>query len=181
VSKYVPDGRLWVGDEATRDRVLDALDGARLFHFSGHGRLPGGAPWDHHLELAREQRLGLEDLLVAQPVVGVVVLSGCETGARGTLSRFSSVGLADGFLALGARTVVATDTRIKDEDALRIVTAFYEAGGLDRPAEALRTVVRAERKAGGFGGSAGRLRAEGESEQEGDLDAYRAFRVIGLR
>ncbi len=104
------------------------------------------------------------------------MLSGCETGARCTLSRFASVGLADGFLALGACTVVATDTRIKDEDAVRIVNAFYEVSGL----EALRTVVRAERQAGGFKGSAETFRAEGESEQDKDLAAYRAFRVIGF-
>jgi len=59
--------------------VLSFVIIAAVFHFAGHGALRAGDPWSAHLRLARGETLGVEDVLVARPRVGLVVLNGCAT------------------------------------------------------------------------------------------------------
>ncbi|MGF1468645.1 MAG: CHAT domain-containing protein [Sandaracinaceae bacterium] len=151
--------RLWVGAAVDRARLLGELDGARLFHFAGHGELSSRYPWDAHLRLQGTETLSLEDVLTVRPRLALAVLSGCETGdlAEGT----DTLGLASAFVAAGARTVVAADGDLDDAGARRFVAAFYDAGGLEEPAAAYRRVALAQRAAG--------------------IDDYASFRVLGLR
>ena len=137
-----------IGPEATRERVLGALDGAAVFHFAGHGVLEPAQPWDAHLKLAGGEALSLTDIFVARPRLGVVVLSGCETGRTIALGRRERIGLADAFLAAGARAVLATRIPIRDDRAQSFIEDFYAAGGRDHPAAALRTAIRRAREAG---------------------------------
>ncbi len=135
------------GDAATRVATLAGLDGARAFHFAGHGDLHGASPWDAHLRLAGEDRLALEDLLVTRPRVGVVVLSGCRTGARVRTGQ-ERVGLPEAFLLSGARAVLATVRDVKDGEVISIVDRFVTASGFEQPAEAWRRTVAASEAAG---------------------------------
>ena len=136
------------GEDAERKTVLDTMQDSRLFHFAGHGVIRLSDPWDAHLNLAGDDRLTLEDLLVERPHIGAAVLNGCETGRGGSLSRREVVGLAEGFLVLGARWVLASAKRIRDDRALAFVRAFYRAGGAARPAEAFRQVALDQIKTG---------------------------------
>jgi hypothetical protein len=131
-----------VGRSATRGRVLSGLAGTKLFHFSGHGVLEPSRPWDAHLVLASGETLSLEDLLVARPQVGLVVLSGCSTGARSELSRSERIGLPEAFSFGGARAVLATTGEIDDRAASSFVRRFYEAGGEGNAIEAWRIAAR---------------------------------------
>ncbi len=159
--KLGPGGTVLKGDAAARAPLVAALDGASVFHFSGHGVLAPSSPWDAHLRLASGDRLRLEDVLVTRPKAELVFLNGCETGAREELSRTHSLGLADGFLVVGSRTVVATDRRVLDQEALAMAQAFYEHGGSATPAEAFRRTVLEARKQG--------------------LMAWKDYRLFGLR
>lgn len=141
-ARQIP-GRRLTGDAAHRSAVLEAIDGARLFHFAGHGVLRPDAPWDAHLRLARQTRLNLGDVLTARPAVGVVVLNGCSTGAQLDLGGEERIGLPTGFLLAGARFVLATRVDIPDTAARRFIDRFYAAGGADAPARAFRDAVRA--------------------------------------
>lgn len=151
---------LLVREEATLSRVLSELDGRRIFHFSGHGRLEGEAPWDARLELATGQVLDFETLMVKRPLVGIVVLSGCDTG-RTTAAPSDGVGLAEAFLSTGARAVLATTATVGDADARRFIERFYRFDGADRPAKAFRAAAL-------------------ESMKKRD-PSWRAFRVVGRR
>lgn len=131
------NGELLEGDAATLDAVTSRWTSRPLIHFAGHGRLSAGAPWEARLDLARGQTLDFEFLLARRPSPGLVVLSGCETGRP-----LDGIGLAEGFLAAGARHVLATTVEVKDENARRFVERFYRLGGLDNPAEAFRLAVK---------------------------------------
>jgi len=149
--------RARVGPSATREALVGA--DARWLHFAGHGVLHTEDPWAAHLKLAGGARLTLTDVLATRPKLGVVVLSGCETGAVRRLAANEVVGLPEAFLAAGAHAVVASDEVLGDAAALRFVRAFYaERGG---PSERLRATIA-------------KLRAEGD-------DAWRPWRVIGRR
>jgi len=145
-------GRLLSGGDASRAAVTDALDGARLFHFAGHGVLDDADPWQAHLALA-DGRLTVADVLTARPRLGLVVLDGCET--RGTFG----LGMPEAFLAAGARSVLTADRVLDDASARRFVRRFYVHGGAARPGEALRRTIR-------------------DGILEGD-DTWTAFRLAG--
>jgi tetratricopeptide (TPR) repeat protein len=148
VAARLTGARLLTGAEATRGRVLELARDARLFHFAGHGVLDPDQPWDAHLRLAGDERLSLADVLVARPRLGVVVLSGCDTGRAAALSRVESVGLPAAFLVAGARAVVATEREVPDDQARRFIERFYAAGGAETPGTAFRQAVAETRAAG---------------------------------
>ncbi|MGF1466590.1 MAG: CHAT domain-containing protein [Sandaracinaceae bacterium] len=156
--RLAPHVDLLVGHEATRERVVPLLDDRSLLHVSGHGLMTASEPWDAHLQLADDGRLGLEELLVLRPRVGRVVLSGCRTGTVGTTG--AAAGLAEAFLLAGARSVVASLGDADDEEAARFMDRFYDAGGAEHPAEAFRLAALAEL-------------ADGEH-------GHQLFRILGL-
>ncbi|PZR15419.1 MAG: hypothetical protein DI536_08180 [Archangium gephyra] len=131
------NGELLEGDAATLDAITARWSSRPLLHFAGHGRVSAGAPWEARLDLAKGQSLDFELLLARRPSPGLVVLSGCETGRP-----LDGIGLAEGFLAAGARHVLATTVEVKDEDARRFVERFYRLGGLEAPTEAFRLAVK---------------------------------------
>jgi len=150
---------LLLGDKVTREARLGGLAGARRFHFAGHGALRPGDPWDAHLALAGGERLTLEDVLLARPRVGLVVLSGCRTGAATDLGG-ERVGLPEAFLAAGARAVLATRRDIGEAEARRFIDRFYASANIEEdPGAAFTAAVRASIRAGD--------------------DVWRAFRLWG--
>ncbi len=146
-----------VGLEAGRSAVLERLDGAAWLHFSGHGALRTGHPWDAHLRLAGGQALTLVDILTERPRLSLAVLAGCGTAATQQLAPGEHIGLAEAFLVAGARSVLATDYEVEDAAAARFVRRFYRNGGPDRPALALRSAIAESRLAGDDGWQAWRL------------------------
>lgn len=149
------------GADASRSAVVRSLGAASLFHFSGHGELSPASPWQARLRLADGERLTLEDVLVTRPRAKLVVLNGCETGVEMKLSRTFALGMPEAFLVAGARSILATDAPVRDEDALEFVNLFYEHGGYEEPAEALRRASLAA--------------------MARDLDVWKHYRVIGQR
>ena len=148
VAALLPGASLLLGQQATRSELLAALPGASLLHFAGHGKLRADSPWEAHLSLAAADRLTLADLLVSRPEVGLVVLNGCETGRRLTLSRHETIGLPEAFLAAGARSVVASDRPLRDDEASEFVRRFYLRGGVHKPGAALRATALDFRRRG---------------------------------
>lgn len=140
--------RVLNGAAVDREAALTTLRKAAVVHFAGHGVLVPEAPWDAHLRLARGERLSLEDVLMARLTPRLVVLSSCEAGATAPLASTIGLSLADGFVAAGAGSVLAAEHPLPDAAALGLMERFYAAGGLERPAEALRRAALAARAAG---------------------------------
>lgn len=147
-------------EEATLERVLQKLDGRRLVHFAGHGWLAHDVPWKTGLRLAGGDFLDLETLLVKRPQAAVVVLSGCDTAAQ-TEAPADGVGLAEAFLAAGARAVVASIRPVKDDQTRIFIQSFYRHGGDKQPAAAYRAAAR--------------------EMLANKQDGWRGFKVVGRR
>jgi CHAT domain-containing protein/tetratricopeptide (TPR) repeat protein len=143
----VAPGQYFRGSEATTARTKD-WGAAALVHLSCHGLA------DERLGALSRLMLA-DDLLLAHDVVyrrpalaegALVVLSGCETGARDWRAVDEAMGLMSAFLMRGAGLVLATQWSVEDASAAELVVTFVSellVGGA-APAEALR---RAQRRA----------------------------------
>ena len=116
------------GSRATAPAVRQALRGARLFHFAGHGHVAGPGGWDSGLRLAGGT-LSPGDILALEAVPPLVVLSGCDTGRGAAGHQGAGISLAQAFLAAGARVVVATSRPVSDRLARALGQALYKGVG----------------------------------------------------
>ncbi len=143
VAKLYSSSRVLVGEQATREQILDEMPGSDIVHLAAHvvvdPRNPLGS-WVATADLGREP-LRASDL-DAGTVAGVelVFLSACDTApgfADG--DREGAAGLARALLASGVPSVVATLWPVKDEAARRLATVFHSRLLEGRPpSEALR-------------------------------------------
>jgi CHAT domain-containing protein len=127
------------GKEATKKRLLAALENSEIFHFAGHAVFNARQPDESYFLLApggEETDAGVLFLneIAAQNLsrLRLVVLSACTTvGPLGTRTG-SAAGLARPFLDAGAEAVVATLWDVEDQDAARLLPEFhrrYRASG----------------------------------------------------
>jgi CHAT domain-containing protein/tetratricopeptide (TPR) repeat protein len=125
------------GAGATEKAVTSAVAGRRFLHLAAHGfvderygnlfgalavALPPGreAPGDDgFLELHEVYQLPLKDCELA-------VLSACETNVGPQRPLEAGVTLAGGFLAAGARRVVASHWSVEDRSTAELMAAFFE-------------------------------------------------------
>jgi len=130
--------QLWLGAEATLQRLRDAAPAADLIHLACHAEHRADNPLFSALHLAdgplhAEQ---VEALPLRDPIV---VLSACESGRAGPRGRDEQVGLVGAFLLAGAVRVVASHWPVADQSTAVLMGQLVPrlAGG-DGPAEALR-------------------------------------------
>jgi tetratricopeptide (TPR) repeat protein len=126
-----------IGTAATRRAVGEALPGAGVLHYAGHGLFGGEDGFESSLPLAEGGRLTIGDVLALSPAPRKIVLSGCE--AAKSEGESEGLGLAQAFLAAGAYEVVAPVRPVSDTLAERVSIALYEdTNGKDSLARALR-------------------------------------------
>jgi hypothetical protein len=153
LSRYFPPGPVnhqFVGELATRDRVLAELGSHDWIHLACHaGPLhadqPGSAQLAHGFALW-DSDLTIADLAARQPdrLGGLAFLSACQTASAGPEHRDEALHLGAAMQFLGYSDVVATMWSIADSPAPRVADLFYEdlaARGGDHAAHALRQSV----------------------------------------
>lgn len=122
-----------VGFAANRDAILDgALSGHRRVHFATHGVLDGRYPELSALTLSSYDPSGgtidgflrLGDIYRLQLDAELVVLSACESALGRSVRGEGLIGLARGFLFAGARHVVASLWRVRDDTTARLMARF---------------------------------------------------------
>jgi hypothetical protein len=132
-----PDCHPLVAAAATVEATLRALDGAPLAHLAAHGH--------HDRENVLFSRLDLADgPLMAYDVQRLsqaprhVVLSACDVGRTVVRPGDEILGFTAALLHLGTATVISSVSRVDDETALALMTAYHRAlSAGSRPAEAL--------------------------------------------
>ncbi len=132
-----PDCHPLVAAAATVDATLRALDGAPLAHLAAHGH--------HDRENVLFSRLDLADgPLMAYDIQRLsraprhVVLSACDVGRTVVRPGDEILGFTAALLHLGTATVISSVSRVDDETALSLMTAYHRALSAGcRPAEAL--------------------------------------------
>ncbi|HEY5397618.1 MAG TPA: CHAT domain-containing protein [Trebonia sp.] len=114
-----------------------ALDGAPLAHLAAHGHHDRENVLFSRLDLADGPLMAYDVQRLPQPPRHVV-LSACDVGRTVVRPGDEILGFTAALLHLGTATVISSVSRVDDETALAIMTAYHRAlsAGL-RPAEAL--------------------------------------------
>lgn len=126
--------------ESTRERLLEAVAGARWVHLATHGKLDFTNRLASEVTLSGGTALRVFDFLAVASGVDGVFFSACDTSVAG-FSEIAHVG--------GARVAVSTPWPIWDRRAERMVSAFYAALGanqaqwVERSARAMLAARRA--------------------------------------
>jgi len=115
-----------LGDDVTRERVMDALQNCALLHFAGHGQLSTADGFATGLDLAGTDVLRAGDLLGQACAVRLAVLSGCDTGASELRPGDEAVGFIRGLLLSGVRSVVASQWRVNDASTADLLCGFHQ-------------------------------------------------------
>lgn len=137
IAALYPGCRAMAGAAATVDATLRALDGAPLAHLAAHGY--------HDRENVLFSRLDLADgPLMAYDIERLsapprqVVLSACDVGRTIVRPGDEILGFTAALLHMGTPTVISSVSRVDDDTALGVMTAYHRALSAGaRPAEAL--------------------------------------------
>ena len=129
-------------EAATLDALRANLPAADVLHWASHGHFRPDNP------LFSRLRLGDGWLTVREaetlPLAGrLVTLSACETGLSRIAPGQEITGLARGFFAAGARSLVLSLWTVDDAAAVALMTVFYQSLRAGQtPAAALRVAQR---------------------------------------
>ena len=121
-----------LGQQATKDAVLQAMNSVALIHIAAHGdvergeialapsfRIPNRIPQDEHFLLKTT------DISKVQLRAKLVVLS-CDHSACGPTKAEGAVGIARAFLGSGARSVLVALWALHDEATEQLMSHFYD-------------------------------------------------------
>ena len=144
IARFYPGCRPLLAGTATVSAALRGLDGAPLAHLAAHGH--------HDQENFLFSRVDLADgPLMAYDIQQLtaaprhVVLSSCDVGRTVVRPGEEILGFTAALLYIGTATVTSSVTRVGDDDAVGMMTAYHRllAAGT-RPAEALAEATAAE-------------------------------------
>ncbi|MBU0495146.1 MAG: CHAT domain-containing protein [Chloroflexi bacterium] len=125
VADILGGARLFVEDEATEARLREHGPACGLLHLATHGAFRSDNPFFSWLRLAGDTRLTVRDVYgLRLPHTSLVTLSACETGL-GDLRGGDVLGLSQGFMAAGARSLLLSLWAVDDASTAQLMTAFY--------------------------------------------------------
>jgi CHAT domain-containing protein/tetratricopeptide (TPR) repeat protein len=139
IAALFPSGKVTplIGVAATEKAVLAALPGKRIIHLAVHGFADNrfgnrfGAlalmPPSADREKAEDGFLSLHELYnLRLPDCDLAVLSACQTNVGPQEPLEGGVTLAGGFLAAGARRVLASHWSVSDQSTADLMEAFFQ-------------------------------------------------------
>jgi tetratricopeptide (TPR) repeat protein len=126
IAALLPGSRVLTGPSATVDGALAALDGAPLAHLAAHGHHQPENVLFSSLDLA-DGPLMAYDLQALRTPPRQVVLSACEVGRADVRAGEEVFGFTAALLHAGTPTVVASVSRVPDDAALEVMTAYHRA------------------------------------------------------
>jgi CHAT domain-containing protein/Tfp pilus assembly protein PilF len=151
IAELVPDSERLVatGFAASKDDIVnDVLAEYRFVHLATHGLINATHPSLSTLVFSLVDASGspqngylrLHDIYDLELTADLVVLSACETGLGREIRGEGLIGLTQGFMYAGAKSVIASLWQVSDQATAELMTRFYkyllEEG--QTPAAALR-------------------------------------------
>jgi CHAT domain-containing protein len=124
ISELLPNSMLFVGSEATCERLRTIGPESRSIHIAAHCYFRRDNPLLSSLRLG-DCSLRLCDLYNLRMPVELLALSGCGTGLNVILEGDELVGLARGLLYAGVRTLLLTQWDVHDASTARFMQDFY--------------------------------------------------------
>jgi CHAT domain-containing protein len=144
---------LYLDEAASLANLQLAARSAEILHLATHGLFRPDNPFFSMLKLA-DGWIDVQALYQLPLVAKLVVLSACESGAGVVRGGDDVIGLARGFLAAGARSLLVSLWNVQDASAVALMEDFYteltqkaRPRGT-RPAAALRRAQQAAIRAG---------------------------------
>ncbi|KAH8105067.1 TPR-like protein [Phellopilus nigrolimitatus] len=153
--------RCLVGEQATREAVIDKFRDHDWVHFACHGHLNHEQPFLHAFQLFGEDRLTLLDIIQSNlPNAEFAFLSACHSAGQGLDGAFGEVlHLSAAMQFSGFRSVIGTMWAMADIDGPFVTKRFYRHMfakedspelGYKRSARALRETIQRLRKRQGI-------------------------------
>jgi tetratricopeptide (TPR) repeat protein len=144
IAKIYPGCQPLVAGKATVAATLRSLDGAPIAHLAAHGHHDRENVLFSRLDLADGPLMAYDiERLAAAP--RQVILSACDVGRTVVRPGDEVLGFTAALLYAGTATVISSVTRVSDDAAVAVMTAYHRAlrAGA-RPAAALAEAAGAE-------------------------------------
>jgi CHAT domain-containing protein len=126
VAAAVPGSRVFLGADATLERLRTLGPTSRFIHIATHGIFRRDNPMFSSINLGNGP-LSLFDLYDLDLSAELVTLSGCSTGVNAVIGGDEVVGLVRGLLYSGARSVLLTLWDAYDRSTATFMRTFYTA------------------------------------------------------
>jgi len=141
VAAAMERSRLFVGEEATEERLRSYGPKSRFIHIATHGYFRQDNPMFSSIRLGNSL-LSLFDLYQLQFNAELVTLSGCGTGMNVVIGGDELIGLVRGLLYAGAQSLMVTLWEVHDQSTAEFMRDFYCCySKTANKAHALRTAV----------------------------------------
>ena len=121
-----------LGEQATKQAVLDRIHSVSLVHFAAHGNAERGeialaptATTGTEVPDEKDYLLTMSDIARGQLRAKLIVLSCCHSG-RGQIRAEGVVGIARAFLGSGARSVLVARWALGDKATEQFMRRFYK-------------------------------------------------------
>ena len=121
-----------LGEQATKQAVLQAMNSVALIHIAAHGDAESGGialvpSFRPYNEIPPEDLylLTMSDISKVHLRAKLVVLSCCHS-ARGEAKAEGAVGIARAFLGSGARSVLVSLWALEDQTTMQLMSHFYD-------------------------------------------------------
>lgn len=124
VASAMGNAHLFVGDEATEERLRTLGPQSRFIHIATHGYFRQDNPMFSSLRLGTSQ-LSLFDLYQLHFDAELVTLSGCGTGMNVVIGGDELIGLVRGLLYAGAQTLMVSLWEVHDQSTAEFMADFY--------------------------------------------------------
>ncbi len=124
VAAQLPNSQLFLGAEASEERLRSKGPGSRFIHIATHGLFRQDNPMFSSLRLGDSQ-LSLLDLYSLNLSSELVTLSGCSTGLNAIVGGDELLGLVRGLLSAGTRGVLVTLWDVDDSSTAAFMKSFY--------------------------------------------------------
>jgi CHAT domain-containing protein/tetratricopeptide (TPR) repeat protein len=125
VAELLADSQLYLGAEATEERLRLAAPHTRILHIATHGFFRRDNPLFSAIRLG-DGFLSLFDLYRLDLRADLVTLSGCSTGLSAVVGGDELLGLTRGLLHAGARAVLLSLWDVQDESTSEYMATFYQ-------------------------------------------------------
>jgi tetratricopeptide (TPR) repeat protein len=141
VAAAMGNSQLFVGEEATEERLRAYGPQSRFIHIATHGYFRQDNPMFSSIRLGNSL-LSLFDLYQLRFDAELVTLSGCGTGMNVVIGGDELIGLVRGLLYAGARTLMVSLWEVHDQSTAEFMRDFYQDYKISvNKANALRNAV----------------------------------------
>ncbi|MCD9186252.1 MAG: CHAT domain-containing protein [Pyrinomonadaceae bacterium] len=124
LSKLFEETEILADEKATLENLSKKIHNSDVLHLACHGKFRPDNPSFSSLGLFNEN-LTVKDAQTLNLKGRAVVLSACETGLNNVVSGEELVGLASGFLAAGASSLIMSLWTVNDAATLEMMKNFY--------------------------------------------------------